>query len=89
MLHASVHDDGSVSCERKRSVHELLREHDGDALGCKLTDDLEELDNDKGREPHRDLVQKKEARPAYQSPRHGEHLLLTARQGPRELLAPG
>ena len=55
--------------------------------GVDLLDDLEVLLDERGRQAHRRLVHQQQPRPRHQRPAHRDHLLLAARQRPRELAA--
>ena len=64
---------------------ELLDDQDGDALRRERPDDPEQPLDDRRGEPLRHLVDHQDARLHDQSSGDGEHLLLAARQRPREL----
>src|SRR5580765_3204432 len=71
--------------DRKRHVRILLDDEHRDAGLMHLLDDLEaSLDEDR-RQPHRRLVHEEQLRARHQRATHGDHLLLSSGECPREL----
>ena len=78
--HLPAHEDHAGVRHGQRPVHELLREHDGDARPAGLFEALEDrLGDDRG-QAERHLVRDDELRRDGERPGQGEHLLLPARE---------
>jgi ABC-type Fe3+/spermidine/putrescine transport system ATPase subunit len=82
---AAVEHDGGVVGHAEDGAGELLDDEDRHALLGDLGDDLVELLDDDRRQPHRQLVEQQQGRVDGQASRKRQHLLLAARQGPRQL----
>ena len=76
----------SATAQGHRRV--LLHQHDGDAAGVDLADDLGDALDDLRRKPQRGLVEQQHLRRGHQRPADGQHLLLAARQQARTLGRP-
>ena len=79
---APLHEHG-VLRERGGHVQGLLHDHDGDAPPHELLHDLDQLGDDRRREPERQLVDHQQPGPAQHRLADGEHLLLATRERAR------
>src|SRR5215510_338158 len=74
----------AVLREGEREHRVLLHQDDRDVERVDLPDDLADLGRHDRREAHGGLVQQEQLRPAHEGPGDGQHLLLAARERPRD-----
>src|SRR6516162_3008541 len=84
---AGLQDIGAVG-DRERHIGVLFDHEDRDTLPVDCPDDVEDLLDIGGREAHRGLVHAQELGPCHQGSAYRDHLLLTTRQGARDLAEP-